>query len=481
MALLQAIVSFITRTFGKILSSLLDWPVVSLFGRVSGRRQLFLWGMMAAAAAWPILLIGVLAPKAATFFFTFVPMASSVPPNLVRTLWLGVAVLVPVAVGITVAAQSPSGTRDGYARSILRGFPITIGLALAFLVLLVTVPVLRVASALHGRRDTYVPLVTTPESYPIAADLVLSSLRRHGFTVRRIEPPWWAALPSQILQHLARQAFTGYVADQSAYFDSADLEAVLYPNALMLRASADVAARAHALVVEAFTGQPDMFQTASRDGQEIERQIQRVWSVYRLNPRAHEHAVPLRSRHDEIAAEIAQRPLSFDDWQVVYGELLQLGRALEGNQQILDVTLPKESFMASLTPPIPIDPATQSLSTRQLLSQLLDTVSLLVTKEVELARAELRADVKAELGMVKLLVAAGVVAIFAVNMLLVAAVFALTAVMPGWLAALVVTAALVLIAVVLGLIGWQRRVSTPLAVTRKTVKEDMQWAKERLA
>ena len=256
---------------------------------------------------------------------------------------------------------------------------------------------------------------------------------------------------------------------------------MLYPNALMLRASADVAARAHALVVEAFTGQPDMFQTASRDGQEIERQIQRVWSVYRLNPRAHEHTVPLRSRHDEIAAEIAQRPLSFDDWQVVYRELLQLGRALEGHSQILDVTLPKESFMASLTPPIPIDPATQSLSTRQLLSQLLDTVSLLVTKEVELARAELRADVKAELGMVKLLVAAGVVAIFAVNMLLVAAVFALTAVMPGWLAALVVTAALVLIAVVLGLIGWQRRVSTPLAVTRKTVKEDMQWAKERLA
>jgi len=137
--------------------------------------------------------------------------------------------------------------------------------------------------------------------------------------------------------------------------------------------------------------------------------------------------------------------------------------------------------MASLTPPIPIDPATQSLTTRQLLSQLLETVSLLVTKEVELARAELRADVKAELGMVKLLVAAGVVAVFAVNMLLVAAVFALSLVMPGWLAALVMAAVLVLIGVVLGLVGWQRRVSAPLAVTRKTMKEDMQWAKERLA
>ena len=38
--------------------------------------------------------------------------------------------------------------------------------------------------------------------------------------------------------------------------------------------------------------------------------------------------------------------------------------------------------------------------------------------------------------MVALLIAAGVVAVFAVNMLLVSAVFALTVWIPGWLAAL---------------------------------------------
>jgi membrane protein len=83
--------------------------------------------------------------------------------------------------------------------------------------------------------------------------------------------------------------------------------------------------------------------------------------------------------------------------------------------------------------------------------------------------------------MVTLLGAAAVVAVFSVNMLLVAAVFALTAWMPGWLAALGVAAVLLAIGGVLALVGWQRRVSVPLAVTRKTVKEDVQWAKERLA
>jgi len=69
MALIQAIVSLITQTVGRILSALLDWAVVSLFGRVTGNRKLFLWGMMAAAAAWPVLLLGVVAPKAALWVF----------------------------------------------------------------------------------------------------------------------------------------------------------------------------------------------------------------------------------------------------------------------------------------------------------------------------------------------------------------------------------------------------------------------------
>jgi hypothetical protein len=390
-------------------------------------------------------------------------------------------VLVPVAVGVTVGVQSPSGRREGRAKSILRGFPITAGLAAAFLILLVTVPALRVASMLRGHRDTYVPLVTTLESYPVAAEVVLETLGQHGIEMAPVEPPWWAALPSQILRRLGQGAFTGYVADQSAYFRSGELEAVLYPNALLLRGPSGITAQAHALAVEALTGRPDMFQTVSAEAQEIERQIQRVWSAYRLNPEAHESAGPLLSRFDEIASEAARRPLPFDDWQVVYRQVLQLGRALGGRPQILEVTLPKEIFMASVTSHAPIDPETQSLSTRQLLTRLLETVSLLVTKEVELARAELKADLKAELDMVKLLVAAGMVAVFGVNLLLVSAVFALTAWMPGWLAALGVAALLLAIGALLALFGWTRRVSAPMAVTRKTVKEDVQWAKERLA
>jgi hypothetical protein len=127
------------------------------------------------------------------------------------------------------------------------------------------------------------------------------------------------------------------------------------------------------------------------------------------------------------------------------------------------------------------DHEARSLSTVELVSRLVKAGSLLIAKEVELARAEIKADLQAELGMLKLLIAAAVAAVLGINLLLVSAVLALTRWMPGWMAALALGGVILAIAVGLGLIGWARRVSSPLALTRKTVKEDMQWAKERLA
>src|SRR5262249_36111326 len=99
--------------------------------------------------------------------------------------------------------------------------------------------------------------------------------------------------------------------------------------------------------VEALTGHPDMFQTASSQAQEIERQIQRVWSAYRLNPSAHANALPLLSRFEEIATEIARRPLAFDDWHVVYRQVLQLRRAPGGGGPIPQGTAPEGDLLAA--------------------------------------------------------------------------------------------------------------------------------------
>jgi Protein of unknown function (DUF1469). len=124
---------------------------------------------------------------------------------------------------------------------------------------------------------------------------------------------------------------------------------------------------------------------------------------------------------------------------------------------------------------------TRSLSLRELIGEITAKVTLLAKKEVELAKTELKADLAAELATVKGLGLAVLVGVSGLNMLLVAIVLALAAYLPGWLAALLIGGLLVIVAGILGYVSWTRRVTSPLAATRRTLKEDAQWAKERLA
>jgi hypothetical protein len=146
----------------------------------------------------------------------------------------------------------------------------------------------------------------------------------------------------------------------------------------------------------------------------------------------------------------------------------------------MDEMIPDQAVM---TTPIARAGAARAhdLSTRQLVAEITGKVSLLVKKEVELAKAEVKANVESELATVKAVAAAAIVGLLAINLLLVAGVLALAMTMPGWLAALIVGGVMLIVAIAVGFVGWSWRVTTPLAVTRQTLKEDLQWTKERVA
>jgi hypothetical protein len=123
----------------------------------------------------------------------------------------------------------------------------------------------------------------------------------------------------------------------------------------------------------------------------------------------------------------------------------------------------------------------ERMTNRELLSHTMQTALDLVKKEVELAKVEVKADVQAEVSMAKGLGVAGLCAIWAVSLMLVACAFALATVLPGWAAALIVAAVVLAIGSIAGLVGWGKRVKKPLETTLRTLKEDARWAKERMA
>jgi hypothetical protein len=313
-------------------------------------------------------------------------------------------------------------------------------------------------------------------------------LTRQGFPVLEAAPPWWMTVPSRILLRLGGPAFRDHIPERLAYFHGDRLDVALYANGVLLRGSAQDTAWAHGSLAEALTSAPAL-QTFDPRAQELERQIRRVWSVVRENPAAHERSGALASRLHDIAGELGRAPLEYDEWQIVYRQALQLGRVVAGERQLLDQASPgrsaapmrrldeKEARMRSVETNV----APRQLSNRALLGEITGKATLLARKEIELAKAEIREDLRAQLGMVKALSVAMVAALLGVNLLFVAGVLALALTMPGWLAALIVGGGLLLIAAIAAYLGWRRLVTNPLAKTRQTLKEDMQWVKERLA
>lgn len=119
--------------------------------------------------------------------------------------------------------------------------------------------------------------------------------------------------------------------------------------------------------------------------------------------------------------------------------------------------------------------------TRELVRAVGATTAALLSKELQLARTELKNDFAAELATVKSVAVAAVAAVLTLSMLLVAAVFALLPYVAGWLAALILAGATLVVALVAGIIGWRHHVARPLERTRKTLTDDLRWAKEELA
>jgi Putative Actinobacterial Holin-X, holin superfamily III len=123
----------------------------------------------------------------------------------------------------------------------------------------------------------------------------------------------------------------------------------------------------------------------------------------------------------------------------------------------------------------------EAMTNRQLLGHVVDSATLLAKKEIELAKFELRKDLRAEMAMAKGLGIAGVCALCTLNMFLVAAAFALAHFVADWAAALIVAAAVLMVGTIAGTVGWKKRVISPFESTRRSLKEDARWARERLA
>jgi uncharacterized membrane protein YqjE len=256
----------------------------------------------------------------------------------------------------------------------------------------------------------------------------------------------------------------------------------LHPSDLLLRGARSVGTWAHGLIAEELADTPAL-QTFDPAAQELESQIRRVWRLYDENPPAHRDSPVLQHRLNEIVQKLGEIDITYDEWSILYRQCGQLSRAIEGRPQLLA----KEAHMAKddkereiegRKVELAADPS--ALSSPRLMGETAREAIVLIKAQVDLAKAELKDDIRAEVGAAKGLSVALVCALSGVNLLLVAAAFGLAKVMPVWGALLAVAGVVLLVAAIAGAVG-VKKVRVPLQRTRKSLEEDVRWVKERTA
>jgi uncharacterized membrane protein YqjE len=123
----------------------------------------------------------------------------------------------------------------------------------------------------------------------------------------------------------------------------------------------------------------------------------------------------------------------------------------------------------------------EAMSSADLVKELTSNASLLVQRQVKLAKLEVKQELEKGKTMAVNFGVAGLTAYAGVILLCVAAALGIGAALDGryWAGALIVAAALFIPAIITGLIGYQKRIQKPLPRTRAELSKEISWAKYR--
>jgi hypothetical protein len=121
-------------------------------------------------------------------------------------------------------------------------------------------------------------------------------------------------------------------------------------------------------------------------------------------------------------------------------------------------------------------------STVDLVRSIAGDTSTLVKKQVELAKQEVVEGIGAKVKGAAAMAIAGVLGLFVIGFLGLAAAHALDLVMEPWASRLIVAGGLLLVAAIAGLVGLRvmKKRSIAPEETKRTVKEDVEWARAQL-
>jgi hypothetical protein len=311
------------------------WAVEALFGRTTRRqRSLYTW-LIGGAIVWPVLLFGILAPKVALQVLALVPLPARVPDWPIRVVWMALAVLIPFAVGIAVTVKAPRTAGGGpLILRVLRGFPLTVGLTVSFGIIFLSVPVIELAAFLRREKSIEIPLVMDAPAYGQVARRVCEVLNRQGFSFLPSAPGKWISTSIRLLTWIGGDLLRSHVPPHLEHFTTRGLTMALYPSGLLLRGKRKRLTWAHGLIAEAVV-HTDGLQTSDPKALALERRLRPLWRRHDAAPAGSASDETLLRELGRVTRDLKTLEVDWDDWQILYRQVLQLDRAVHGAPPLL--------------------------------------------------------------------------------------------------------------------------------------------------
>jgi hypothetical protein len=166
MAIVQILLAALARSAGRLLNTAVGWATTMIFGRVPEKRQLYVSVMTFGSLVWIAVIVGIAFPSVGTFLLSFVPLPSWVDREWVRLGMIVAGVVLPALVGtVSLLLRDPDKRPIGSARlrTVLRGYPFTLGLAVTLLMMCVLAPVMKLQTLMRRWASQHIPVVVRSE------------------------------------------------------------------------------------------------------------------------------------------------------------------------------------------------------------------------------------------------------------------------------------------------------------------------------
>ena len=323
MAIFATIFGVLGRFAGKLLTAALGWASTLLFGRVPQERQIYLLLMTFGSVVWVVLVLGVVFPEVGTLLLGFVPIPDFIDQNWVRLGMLIAALIVPLLIGLAAYMVQPSERRPKggeAAKTILRGYPLALVLALVLVFLAVVAMFRKIRALIKRWKDAHVPIVVREGGYDRMVDDLEKALDDAGLDVTRGKAPSVMAMPAKVLGTVAGSGVKSLVPDHLVQLNGKDLEIQLYPSDVAVAGQEVTVNRARAAMASRLAS-TSAFMTTSEEAQAVEEKLQAIANRERMDEQTQLDLLAVDDR-------LAHIEIPYEEWEVLYRERLQIERDL---------------------------------------------------------------------------------------------------------------------------------------------------------